>query len=421
MIIRWFFSKTVRQIVAMRRHVWKLLNAQRDLLPAEALAALNQALEGAKKAVCSGADNVALKKEMQNLEQSANRWLKPYPHPGWRENVEVLLVALAVAMGIRTFFLQPFKIPTGSMQPTLWGVTSTNLINHPEIKIPTGLKRLREWFAGVSYVHVVAKADGPLEFVGRPWPPAIFSIFQRIRVGGRWHVIWFPPDYGAPPTGTLAARAGLVDELGRLRANRIYRKGDDVIRLRVNAGDHVFVDRFTYNFRRPKRGEIVVFETKGVYHPQVPQGQFYIKRLVGLGGETIRLKCDYILTNTPMLTAVPVGHLLVDQNELSANTPHFQNLYSFPDAPTRGEIIPYRENSYFGHALTGNLGLPPEAPGQRIGREYFIRPNHYFVMGDNTMNSLDSRYFGDFARDYVIGKSWFVYWPISSRFGLGYL
>jgi len=34
------------------------------------------------------------------------------------------LVALAVAMGIRTFFLQPFKIPTGSMQPTLFGVTS---------------------------------------------------------------------------------------------------------------------------------------------------------------------------------------------------------------------------------------------------------------------------------------------------------
>ena len=40
----------------------------------------------------------------------------------WRENVEVLLVAIAVAMGIRTFFLQPFKFPTGSMQPTLYGV-----------------------------------------------------------------------------------------------------------------------------------------------------------------------------------------------------------------------------------------------------------------------------------------------------------
>ena len=65
---------------------------------------------------------------MENLEKAANKWLKPYPNAAWRENVEVLLVALAVAMGIRTFFLQPFKIPTGSMQPTLYGVTSRNLI-----------------------------------------------------------------------------------------------------------------------------------------------------------------------------------------------------------------------------------------------------------------------------------------------------
>jgi len=61
---------------------------------------------------------------MENLEKAANKWLKPYPNAGYRENGEVLLVALTVAMGIRTFFLQPFKIPTGSMQPTLYGVTS---------------------------------------------------------------------------------------------------------------------------------------------------------------------------------------------------------------------------------------------------------------------------------------------------------
>ena len=61
---------------------------------------------------------------MEELEFAANKWLKLYPNAMWRENVEVLLVAIAVAMAIRTFFLQPFKIPTGSMQPTLYGVTS---------------------------------------------------------------------------------------------------------------------------------------------------------------------------------------------------------------------------------------------------------------------------------------------------------
>ena len=60
----------------------------------------------------------------EELQFAAEKWLKPYPNAAWRENVEVLLVALAVAMAIRTFFLQPFKIPTGSMQPTLFGVVS---------------------------------------------------------------------------------------------------------------------------------------------------------------------------------------------------------------------------------------------------------------------------------------------------------
>ena len=88
---------------------------------------------------------------MGNLETAANKWLKPYPNPAWRENIEVLLVALAVAMGIRTFFLQPFKIPTGSMQPTLFGVTSENLLADTHFKVPTGWARVREWFEGVSY------------------------------------------------------------------------------------------------------------------------------------------------------------------------------------------------------------------------------------------------------------------------------
>jgi signal peptidase I len=43
----------------------------------------------------------------------------------------------------------------------------------------------------------------------------------------------------------------------------------------------------------------------------------------------------------------------------------------------------------------------------------------YMVMGDNTCNSLDSRAWGPFKTKYVIGKSFFVYWPITARFGWG--
>jgi signal peptidase I len=48
-----------------------------------------------------------------------------------------------------------------------------------------------------------------------------------------------------------------------------------------------------------------------------------------------------------------------------------------------------------------------------------VATNHLFVMGDNTMNSLDSRFWGDFPAASSIGKSFFVYWPITKRFGWG--
>ena len=128
MILQWFLSRTVRQAAAMRKHVQKLLNHQRDILTPQAIEGVRTAMENCQKAVAESADKAALEKQMESLEKAANKWLKPYPNAAWRENVEVLLVALSVAMGIRTFFLQPFKIPTGSMQPTLYGVTSENLL-----------------------------------------------------------------------------------------------------------------------------------------------------------------------------------------------------------------------------------------------------------------------------------------------------
>ncbi len=379
----------------MAKHVRKLLNHQRDILSPEAIAGIQEAIASLRAAIKNKASKAGLREEMQNIEIAANKWLIPYPNPGWRENVEVLLVALAVAMGIRTFFLQPFKIPTGSMQPTLFGVTSVNLLQRPEMKIPSGWERVHEWFQGTSYIHITAKSDGELEAVGRPLRLFIFNLKQTVYVGGHAYTIWFPPDFGAPPRGTLMARANL--QIGEM-----FHAGQDIVKLEVSAGDHLFVDRVSYNFRTPKRGEIIVFETKGIPEEErerfnIPADEFYIKRLVGLGGDRIQIGND--------------RHLIVNGQRLDASTPHFEKVLGFnPD-------VPAKVNHYSGYVKQPTYLAPYfyEHPGGVV-----VPKGDFLVMGDNTMDSLDSRAWGPFPSQYVIGKSFFVYWPLTSRFGWGY-
>ena len=65
------------------------------------------------------------------IERAVGRIAPPPRDAGWRENVEVFLVAIVIAAGVRAYFLQPFKIPTGSMQPTLFGIVGTPTASPP--------------------------------------------------------------------------------------------------------------------------------------------------------------------------------------------------------------------------------------------------------------------------------------------------
>src|ERR1017187_5234211 len=118
MILRWLFSSTVRQACAVRKHVHHLLCAQRDVLTPPAIGAVTLAMNALQAAIAEGANTGKIRIKMDEGGFAANKWLKPYPNAMWRENVEVILVAVAVAMAIRTFFVQPFKIPTGDRKST---------------------------------------------------------------------------------------------------------------------------------------------------------------------------------------------------------------------------------------------------------------------------------------------------------------
>jgi signal peptidase I len=443
MMFRWLMSKTVREAMTVHKHYRRLLAAQRDLLSPQAIVPVQGKLDELRAAVQEGhTGRINIKAD--ELQQTAEKWLKPYPHASSRENVEVLLVALAVAMGIRTFFLQPFKIPTGSMQPTLYGVTSTpdfgnvlllqrlqadsatvnkafaqQMQAQESVVISTGWERVKQWFEGISYVHVVAPEDCAVKRVEPPVKILIFNLKQSFWIGnpnddspGQEITLWFPPDFGESDVGV---RGGFFP-------GRVYHKGQDILKMRVQAGDHLFVDRLTYNFRKPGRGEIAVFETKGIQNDRMERAgdQFYIKRLVALPGEHVQIGND--------------RHLRINGVRLDASTPHFDGVYSFdPKKPPRESQYSGHLNDAMGTAYGINnlpyIDLAPLFPDEAtVYTNQIVNVTNYatgegeimdsyMVMGDNTCNSFDSRAWGPFPANNVIGKSFFVYWPLSPRFG----
>ncbi|HAW01553.1 MAG TPA: hypothetical protein DCX10_07440, partial [Verrucomicrobiales bacterium] len=153
--IRWLTSKKVRTAVQMRHHVWKYVNAQRDLMQPKAIESLESSIQGVTDAINRKEGALNLEDSLESLEKSANQWLKPYPNAGLRENIEVFLVAAAVVLAFRSFFFQPMAIPSGSAQPTFFGITEENLRYKPDAEIPSGLKKIYfSWIKGEKYYQV---------------------------------------------------------------------------------------------------------------------------------------------------------------------------------------------------------------------------------------------------------------------------
>ena len=119
--------------------------------------------------------------------------------------------------------------------------------------------------------------------------------------------------------------------------------------------ERIFINKFVYRFEPIERGDVVVF-----WYP-LDRSKSFIKRVVGLPGETVELRA---------------GRLYVGGKEL---------------------IEPYVPSNY----LDGT-NYPP----------VIVPPDHFFVMGDHRDSSNDSRVFGPVKREFIYGKAVFAYWPV---------
>lgn len=128
--------------------------------------------------------------------------------------------------------------------------------------------------------------------------------------------------------------------------------------------DNLIVDKITYRFREPLRYDIIVFPF------QYEEDTFYIKRIIGLPGETVRIDGD--------------GNIYINEELL--------------------------EESY-GKEIIKNPGIAYNS--------IELEDDEYFVMGDNRNNSSDSRdpVVGNIKRESIIGRAWVRIWPLD-KFGI---
>jgi signal peptidase I len=135
----------------------------------------------------------------------------------------------------------------------------------------------------------------------------------------------------------------------------------------VAARDHVFMEKLSFLLRKPRRGDILVFSAEGL--PLLPPHTLVIKRLVGCPGDTLRLSEGYLYVN---------GRELLLSNSAGRIT-----YVAFPNA------------AYL------------DSPSNQIT----VPPDHCFMLGDNSSNSLDSRFWGFLPADNIQGRLVFCYWP----------
>ncbi|MBL8151225.1 MAG: signal peptidase I, partial [Blastocatellia bacterium] len=159
------------------------------------------------------------------------------------------------------------------------------------------------------------------------------------------------------------------------------------------------------------RGDIIVFK-----YPENPSIN-YVKRVIGLPGESVEVRDTKILINGQELpehivNAEPhVTNSAKDFNKTDDKAP--LDISPEQDAAPQNSL---KYKAYYSKELRAEeFYLDDRKPaGQKygVGEPFKIPDGHYFVMGDNRDNSQDSRYWGTVPRENVVGKAFVVYWSL---------
>lgn len=167
----------------------------------------------------------------------------------------------------------------------------------------------------------------------------------------------------------------------------------------VMPGDHMLVDKLAYApagsisriflpYADPKRGEIIVFR----YPVDIRQN--YVKRVIGVPGDRIKITDKMVSVNGKVLTEPYVQHSRPEMESYRDEFPTDPSRVPFSYMPD-GQTMLRRVQEMMKHVENGELVVPPD---------------RYFAMGDNRDNSLDSRYWGFVPRENIIGKPAIIFW-----------
>lgn len=427
-------GKARRQAAQWLEMAERIHDYRRDLLPPAQLAELEAARASLKAAVKTKANAATLKSGMERLEkimrESGGRL---YPVNSVVENVEFFLVAAIVILGLRAYFIQPFKIPTNSMWPSYYGMTYEAFEpGHEPGVLQRGLRLLG---LGAIRKTVVAPADGEVMLAvtstGMPLvsqrPGRSFLIFPSVRqdftfmVGGQTVKLDLPAEFDSElnwmrdtvfgqssgdifssiRTAVRKANRQLESSMltvqdGNQRGDvrvfwlpvgRTVKRGDTILSFDILTGDLLFVERVSYNFFAPKVGSGFVFRTENIHSDQMQIGgkqveQYYVKRLVGLPGDKLEIR-------PPVL---------------------YRNDQPIDGSPAFGRNA-RQEGLYPGYVHLGSLGA---------GDTITVPEHSYYAMGDNSPRSKDSRAWGFVPEKDVVGRPLFIYYPLTTRWGLAH-